>query len=153
MITTGWAQAYSEISALVKTVWDAGAESASLTIIREDTPHDHPEGITTGEPASNTAWARFSARPGNSNQRSLGNHNGERCYETVGIGTVQLFTPTGDGLRLSQILGRILQDGLRGAATSPGQVWLRNVRVIPIGRDGTFYQTNVVFDFTYYEVA
>lgn len=152
MITTGWTQAHDELSALCKSLWDAGAESAGLLLLFEDDHRAVPESPKTGEPATTNGWSRLTLRPGVSPQRSLGDKNGKRCYETEGTGIWQLFTSPGDGQRLAHALGKICQDGLRGAVTSPGQVWVRSPRLNIIGRDGGWFRINVEFGFTYYEV-
>ena len=153
MITNGIEQAHDEIIALFRTAWLAGVESATVPLTYEDVKGDQPEGPRTGEAASNAPWARVTVRTTQSRQASLANHAGQSNWETLGIITINIFTPAGDGLRLAHKLAKTAQEAFRGVTTSPGGIWFRNPRIEPVGQDGPWYMTNVLAEFTYDEVA
>ena len=81
---------------------------------------------------------------------NISNNNGIRRYKRTGILIVQLFTGIGTGMSLSDKYSKIIVDSLDGKSTTSG-VWLRNVRVNEVGRDGSWFQTNIFADFEYEE--
>lgn len=150
MITGGLEQAHDEIFGLVQTIWDAGTESAGVLLMFEDVSTPTPNTPRAGEPANAEPWARASLRIIESPQIA---HGEPAKYETNGFLQVEIRTPAGDGQKLAHKLGTIVQDGLRGAKTSPGQVWFRRPVPNTVGQDATWFQVNVIADFTYYEVT
>lgn len=102
------------------------------------------------KPPSETPWARTTVRHNRGDQETLANAIGTRLFSRDGLITVQIFTPIGAGLQLSDTLAKVIADALEGQAT-PSGVWFRNVRLREVGPDGSFYQTNVIGEFVYDE--
>ncbi|MCP4897717.1 MAG: hypothetical protein GY906_12155 [bacterium] len=136
-------QARDEILAVFKTAWDAGAESAGLTVLYWDLAQDPPP---TG------AWARVTVRHSDGNQATLSNSVGQRRFRHEGTVFVQIFTPLDEGLTLADALTSIVKYAFEGEVTSPGRVIFRRVRVNEVGRDGQWFQVNVLADFEYDDI-
>jgi hypothetical protein len=98
-------------------------------------------------------WARVSIKHIDGRQSAFGATAGVRRYTRVGFVTVQVFAPLSEGLGLSkgQIMAIIAKDAFEGKATASG-VWFRKVQIKEIGPDDSWYQINVVAEFTYDEL-
>lgn len=72
-------------------------------------------------------------------------------YRREGDVTVQCFHPVGRGLSDAYADAKVFADSFEGQATSGG-IWFRNTRINEIGRDGEFYQMNVITEFVYDEI-
>jgi len=101
-------------------------------------------------PGSDTAWARIQIRHNEGGHAALG-PPGQQKFERVGVVTVQVFTPLGDG-RLAA--DRLMQAALRafeGKTVRRGssEVWFRRVRANEMGRNEAWYQINVIAEFEY----
>ena len=70
-------------------------------------------------------------------------------FTRFGLIAVQIFTPFGDGLTLSDTLSNIMLEALEGADTGSDQVGFRNARIEEIGQIGGYYQVNVEAEFNY----
>lgn len=127
---------------LLRTAWLADSTSQDIPLLWWDTAQDPP---------SNGAWARVTMRHGEAFQATLAGETGSRRFTRTGVITVQIFTPTGDGLELSDSLAIIAARAYEGVTTDNG-VWFRNVRANEVGQDGKYFQTNVFADFEYDEV-
>lgn len=136
-------QAEDEVLTLFRTAWEAGIPSAGLALRYEDVA-DVP--VATG------AWARVSFRNSTGRQATLSGEVGRRLFEHTGFVVVQVFTPTGDGKVLANQLAQIAKNAFEGKTTTPGDVRLRNARIVPVGQEGSWYQTNVFADFEYEEL-
>jgi len=137
-------QARDEMCAVIQTAWDAtDAVTAGLPMLYPDKAQKTP---------SNGAYGRVTILHGGGGQATLSGETGARRFRHTGIVTVQVFTPIGDGLVLSDQIVQIVHDALAGTTTSPGRVHLRNVRVNEVGETGAWHQTNVLADFEYDEV-
>jgi hypothetical protein len=136
-------QARDEILGTFRTAWLADSVSQSVPVLYSDVSQEPPD---TG------AWARVTINHTTSRQATLSNETGARRFRRVGFVTVQIFTPTGGGLTLSDGLTTIAVRAFEGVTTTPGRVLFRNVRPIEVGQDGNWFNMNVVADFEYDEV-
>lgn len=143
MTVSSTTQARNEIMSLLKAAWDADTTSCEFPMLYWDTAQKTP---TEG------AWARATMQHGSGGQATLSNEVGARRFRYTGAVTVQLFTPTGDGLVLSDQLVQVVKNAFAGVTTNPGNIHLRNVRSQEIGQDGVWFNTNVLADFEYDEV-
>ncbi len=108
------------------------------------------EDVRDQRSADSDPWASTYLRHTFSNQSTLGGQ-GNRSFTRIGMITVQIFTPIGKGLSESRMLAKVVSDTFEGKA-SPGGVWFKNVRPKEVGRDGEFYQIDVLIEFSYDEV-
>lgn len=138
-MTATYAQARSEMFALLKAAWDP----TTFKMVWPDKPDAKPSG--------RTPWARTTLRHNLGGQATLANHAGVSRFRREGILTVQIFTPSGEGLSRAYDLAKIIADALEGASTSRG-VWFRNTRLNEVGPDGDWFQLNVTTDFIYDEI-
>jgi len=107
---------------------------------------DPPTGI--GTPEDPVSWARLTINHVGSEQATLA-EVGCRTFTRFGVLEVQIFTPSGDGSRQSDILAQIVADAFEGK-TTPNRVFFRNVSPpIEIGNSGLWYQVNISADFEY----
>jgi len=96
-------------------------------------------------------WAVATLQHSAGFQSTLSGAVGSRTFTRLGFLTVQIFTPNGKGLQDAYDLAKVVSDAFEGIST-PGGVWFRNVRLNEVGRDGEFFQLNVVVEFRYDEV-
>lgn len=132
-----FAQASDEILALFRTAWG-------------DRPALY-ENVRGSPPRRPIPWARVTLRHITGAQASLAGGSGTRRWERVGILTVQIFVPSGQGLAGAQSLAKIAVDAYQGQ-TTPGGVWFRNVRLTEVGPDGDWFQVNALAEFVYDEI-
>jgi hypothetical protein len=78
---------------------------------------------------------------------SLG--GGGQRFRRLGIVTVQIFTPSNDGLTLADSLVDLAVDAFEGESTGSDCVEFRNVRAVEAGQDGPWHQFNVFANFDY----
>ena len=135
-------QGRDEITGVFRTAWLADDDSKNLPVQYPDVRFDPPD---------DGAWARLTIQHTQGGETSLTNANGQRVYGHVGIVTVQVFTPSGEGQTLSDTLAMIVANAYRGTRTTGGAVF-RNVRTIEVGQTGAWFQVNVTADFDYTEV-
>ena len=111
-----------------------------------------PPGPPPAPPIPNKAFARFIIRHVNGQQRSLSEPGGRR-FNHYGVVIVQTLTPMSSGQNslVAQRLAQVALSAFQGRAIR--DVWFRNVRYTEIGRDGLFYQINVMADFERTEIA
>lgn len=138
-MTATFQVAKDEILGLFKTAWDTTGYEAIYENVGDDPP------------GSADPWARATLRHFAGGQASLANDNGRRRWEREGNIVIQIFVPAGDGLSEAYDLAKIVADAYEGAATA-SQVWFRNVRIQEVGPDKSWFQVNVIADFTYDEV-
>lgn len=132
-----YAQANDEVLAQLKAVWDPTGHKLFYEDIRDQKETDM------------SPWATVVVRHAAGQQDSLGGR-GNRSFLRLGVLIVTINTPSGSGLSEAYALAKVVADAYEGAS-SPNGVWFRNVRINELGRDGTFYQTNVLVDFEYTE--
>lgn len=75
---------------------------------------------------------------------------GRRSFRRSGVVTIRIYTQAGKGLQESRELAKVAVDAFEGRSIEG--IWFRNVRMIEIGREGSFFQTNVLAEFEYDEV-
>lgn len=97
-------------------------------------------------PSATSPWARVNIQQVFGEQTSIGDP-GSRLFEHTGIVTVQVFTPVGDGLDLSDTLVEAALGAFEGKSTN--NIWYKNVRAIDVGDEGDWYHVNIKADFTY----
>lgn len=131
--------ASDEMLAFFKTAWD----TTSLLAVYENV-----KGVV---PTAQDAWARPSIRHAAGGNQSLTGALSQTNYERVGIFTVSIFIPNGNGLALGRSLGKTVADAFEGKATASA-VWFRNVRVVEVGPSDEWYMFNVVIEFIYDEI-
>ena len=136
-------QAEDEMQALFRAAWLADPDGAQAPIVYWDVSQKPPK---TG------AWCRITIRHLTGGQVAVGGPEGSRRYTHHGLVSVQVFTPMGGGRVLSDTLTMVARHAFEGKATSPGRVIFRNVRVNEVGRDGKWFQVNVLADFEYDQV-
>lgn len=149
-MTTTRKNARDEMIGLIRTAWLADPLSDDLVLLYSDV-NDEPPAAPAAGTSSPPSWARVTVTHGPRGQGSLADHEGKRRYTAVGLIIIQVFTPSGNGLSISDDLCKILEDALDGAVT-PSGVWFRNVRSSEIGKSGPWFQTNVVAEFEYDEI-
>lgn len=139
-MTATMSQARDEVYAKFAAAWAA----TELPILYPD---------TKAEPIPATgAWCRITVSHNTSRHATLGGETGNRRFRRFGIVTVQIFTEYGDGQVTADRLATIARDAFEGEVTSPGRVIFRNVRVVDVGQDGPWTQTNVLAEFEYDEI-
>lgn len=111
-------------------------------------------GLEDRPPDGATPWVRLGLIHSPASGRAVGvgapSEDGARLYHYFGQLYIQLFTPLGDGLSLSDAVSKVLVQALRRGRT-PSGVATRNAVSQEAGREGTWYQTNVFADFEYYD--
>lgn len=130
-------QANNEILSLLKTAWDTTGHKMNW------------EGVRDQRETDMSPWATVVVRHAAGQQDTLGGV-GNRQFLRLGTVVVTINTPSSSGLSEGYNLAKVVADAYEGVS-SPNGVWFRNVRINELGREGTFFQTNVVVDFEYYE--
>jgi len=134
----------NELIKLVYDAWKANPDSTVYPIYFYDVDDNKPsDGLEV--------WCRVSVTHVTGSQATLSNQDNKRRWRRTGILMIQLFTPIGTGLSLSDKYSKIIVDALDGSSTD-SCAWVRNVRVNELGREGTWCQTNIIADFEYDEV-
>lgn len=132
--------ARDEINTMLKDAWEAASRTEKL--FYDDTKNE--------KDPDRSSWARISVRHTLGGESSISGGNGKGRYERTGTVYVNLFSDPGDGLRDLDPLVKIVLDAYEGKAT-PSQVWFRRARVREQGIVNSWYQINVLIDFTYTE--
>lgn len=132
-----YAQANDEILILLKSAWDPTTHQLFYSNVRDEKEIDQ------------SPWASVVVRHAAGQQDSLGGR-GNRLFLRLGIMIVTINTPSASGLSDAYALAKVVSDAYEGVS-SPNGVWFRNVRINELGRDGSFFQTNVIVDFEYTE--
>lgn len=140
--------ARDDITKMFLDAWEADAISQNLPVIYWDLPNEIPSEDSGDSPP---AWARLTIQHTWGSQATLSGDTGKRRWLRRGMATVQIFTPTGDGLSLSDKLTMVAMRAFEGRSTASG-IWFRYVRADEVGPDGVWFQTNVLASFEYDEV-
>lgn len=140
-------EARAEIKALFATAMLAGAPTVAL--FYDDEPQDAPD---AARGASNIigSWIRFIIRHEERFMAAF-TPDATKRYTSVGTVTAQIFSPRGDGLKVGGDAAMVVRNAFEGKDT-PGGAVFKNVRIREIGSSGTWYQINVLADFTYDEM-
>lgn len=117
------------------------------------TPLGHPvqyDGVANKNlpPTTSIPWARTTLAHVDGNQATLANSAGKSRFRHVGIFTVQVFTPLGDGGKQAHSIAKTLLEGFQGTRTTNG-IWFRNVRINRVGPTKNWFQLNVLANFEY----
>ena len=134
-------QAIDEILTVFKNAWPL----SDTTVKYDDVAND------SNPPPVDSPWARVILRHTTGRQATLANAQGQSRFRREGILTVSVFVKRGFGLPRSPDLATIVRDAFEGKS-SPGGVWFRNVRIVEVGADGSWFIKNVVVEFTYDEI-
>lgn len=73
---------------------------------------------------------------------------GGRPYTTIGLVTIEIYEPGADNGLDGDGTGEAVQKAFRGFSSNLN-VRVRNVSLLEVGRNGTYMQRNVTFDFEY----
>ena len=150
MTLANFREAKAEMVAAFNTVWLASAGAVNGGVV----PSVHWEG-SPFSPPKDAAWARFSIRHGLSEQATLAGADGTgtRRFEKFGIVQVQIFTPlTTRNLILAEELADVAKSAFEGISTANG-IWFQGTRILEVGADDSWFQTNVIANFRYDEFA
>lgn len=147
-------QARDEINAKLKAALDAGTLSQDLAVLWDDVGQKPPrdDGTVTPPPASpvGKAWIAAGVIHVDGRQASLGSVNGRRRHEQRGVLWVRIYTPRGDGMRLSDaIKDEILTPFRTAGASTPGGVVFSHARGQELEADGAWQVVNCLVDFSY----
>lgn len=140
-------QARDAVVSLVRTAWIAGPSSAAIPLAFDNVKFDKP-----GEDGSTTEagpWAKITTRIISAGSETQGN----RRFTTEGVLTVQIFTPTGDGNTLGDVLSQFVLDTLRAHVGTASGVWFFDATPNEIGLEGPWFQHNVTASFRYQEIV
>ena len=131
----------------VNVAWLASGTTSGIAILWGDVAAD-----AVGHDADGNAlpWARASTVT-ISSTRETNAGPGSRKHLTEGILTVQIFTPSGDGHALEDLIVEVLKPALR--SVSIGDLWFGNVVPREIGTDGPWFNTNLVAEYRYVEFS
>ena len=129
------------IYAVLKTAIEGSAYSA-LNIIYPDTQEDKPT----------DKHLRVYVDLTDERQRSIGG-TGLRRYRVYGMVMIQIFTPFGNGEVLADDIAGVVKGAFRGVNTGADAITFRHARVVSVGQDGSWLQTNVTVEFDYDELA
>ena len=135
--------ARDEMLARVKAAAESVTPTAP-TMVWEDVEGSLPRGITG-------AWVRARVQHTDGGQATLTNADGVRRYDRMGVLLVEVNTPSGQGLQLSDSISSTIRGAFEGYST-PGGVWFRNARVNEGRNDGIWFRMNVLIDFEYDEI-
>lgn len=147
-----YSQARDELNKLVTDAWQAGS-----TAVCGYVPKVFYQGVIDPElPPKDKYWARVSVTTVDSWQSAMGigTHTpSKQRYREIGIVAIQIFGPanTGNAFEVAGKLAEMIRNAFRGT-TTPGCIWFRNARIIPLSMDGGFERFNVVTDFQYDEI-
>lgn len=97
------------------------------------------------------AFARASIRHTSGRQKTLAGV-GNRRFRNFGVVNIQVITPflDGTGAGHCQKLAEVCKDAYEGKRTQ--NVWFRGCRFQEIGRDGPWYQINLLIEFEWDEI-
>lgn len=137
MSTLTYKQATDDMYTMIKTAWDTTGHEMFYESVRDQREDD------------NTAWASSVIRHALGFQATLGGPS-YRTFERQGVVIVSIYAPVGKGLQDSYALAKVIADAFEGKA-SPNGVWFKNITIQEIGRDGQFFQVNVLTEFSYTE--
>jgi hypothetical protein len=133
----------------------AGARDEMLTIVNQAWA---PTGLTmvwddleSNIPVNEDSWARTTLSHTQGFQATLSNDLGSRKFRRLGLLIVQIFTPSSNGLSLSDNYSKLIIDAFEGKRTLNG-IWFKDVRLNEVGADGNYFQSNVLVNFEYDEI-
>ncbi len=135
------ASARDEILLHFRTAWDLGT---STRLLYEDRHRDVP---------NNANYARIMVMHNIVEHVTIGGRVGSggsgQRFRRFGLVTVQIYTISGDGLSVNDVLVQLALDAFEGQRTGLDRIEFRNVRSNEIGQTGPWFQTNVIAEFVY----
>lgn len=137
-------QARDEMLGRVKALVDGISAGDRPEIVWDDAFKEKPKTATS-------KWMRVGLNHKYGGQASLAGAAGDAMFTQRGLLIAQIFTPAGQGQRLSDQLTRTILQGFRNYAT-PGGVWFRNQHPSEVGTIGANYQMDVIVEFEYTEI-
>lgn len=143
-------EARNAIMAHLVDQWNAADTTKHIPIEFENTKQGRQKGFdaNTSHPKP---WARVTTRHATGQQTSLSDETAKKRYRFTGVLAIQIFTPSGDGGKLSDEIADVVMTFFQGKSTS-NQVWFRNVRLNEVGASGPWFQANIIADFQYDQV-
>lgn len=137
------AEARDEILSYFTTIWNAQTPPVP-SLMYDDKHNDLPD---------DASWARIKVQHNAVRQVTVGGRvstgGGGMRFRRVGLITVQIFTPVGDGLTQSDTLVDLVVDAFEGEDTGSDRVEFFNTRSNEVGSEGAWHQTNVIAEFRY----
>lgn len=82
-------------------------------------------------------WARVTIRTANREQTAFGAGNDARKFSETGVVMIEIYTPTGTGLKQAYQLGEIIKAAYEGIST-PNSLWYRSCSVTEGGAEGVW---------------
>lgn len=124
-----------------KTSWDADSVLSAYPVAWDNAP------FTVPDPADVDAWARFAVVPGDTERLDLGATS--HALESVGVVIVSVFTPSNEGRAANDAICDDVDEIFFAFRSTSGTFYIRtrpaSRRVV--GRDGSWYQQNVVIPY------
>lgn len=138
--------AENEIYARLLEDWTSGAQTIAGTAGVPELLYEILESSGRPETDRQDPFARITVQHTTGRQISLNGPGGSK-FEHEGFLTVQVFAQhqNGKGATICQRLATLVQNAFEGKRTS--EVWFRNVRFNNPGREGPWYQINVISEF------
>ena len=97
------------------------------------------------------SWIRVQWQHVGSEQRTVGAANGKRRFETTGLLTVSMFSPTGYGLQAVATFSEYVLGLFRGKTTTSGVAFTGGTPR-DVQQDGLWYRSDALVDFKYDEI-
>lgn len=92
-----------------------------------------------------TPWARPTIRTNRRKQNSLGSGGDGLSFIEFGALFVEIYTPTGQGLKQAYELGQVLLDAFEGVSENNG-IWYRNAYLQESGAEGLWSHINFIVE-------
>lgn len=148
MITQG--QARDEIFAFFKQYWDAETTAIAGYIPNIEWQGVQPRNI----PDTARHWCRISIQAVSEGQAAFSNDLGNQKFTAFGLVFAQIFSPRSEsnGFEIGIALGEVGKKAFRGKKTVGG-IWFRNVRLVELEPEDSFYRLNVVAEYEYDELG
>jgi hypothetical protein len=136
-LTLTYEEAVDEVLSMLKEVTD----QYEYPVFYENTRKDRPD--------EEIAFIQVVLRHAFGNQATLGGA-GQRIFMRYGVLIATLNFPTGSGLSGPYGIAKAISDAFEGVSSQNG-IWFRNIRISEKGRDGGYFQTDVIIEFEYSE--
>lgn len=124
----------------LKTVWDAEPDSTGIALVYANI--NVAEGVAPDN--GKDPWARANVQNVFGTQTALG-HTTKR-HLNLGLLSVEIFVPVGNGLKLTKKLAQVVLLATRGIRTTNGVIF-RDVSHVAVGVQGKWYRHNVLVNF------
>jgi hypothetical protein len=124
----------------ILTPLKAVVDAQSLYAVYDDTAKTVPTD-------QSIKWVRISVKHGNGTRASLGRADKKSKHTQTGFVFVEIYTPSEDGLRDSDILSAAFAANFRNPAD--GDIWFLDVSEAEMGKDGNWFRSDVIAEFEY----